>query len=232
MDNPSKTQWDEVDQMLSEQLADVDLARAIPKPDARGEPSDDQLLRLLAKAGSSAELAEIETAVRQSPYSQARLAILRDVLEEQPPSETSASRSLVARLAFLVNRGADSALRFIRGNIAPLPLPLPQPTRGQTHTSSDTQAQCYRFEHAFAACDSALEIECYEGRLTLRIELSVDNKPMEFGRVSLLRDGQLVEASGLAQGRVNFENLAPGRYLAEITQGDSTLARLKLDLLE
>jgi ribosomal protein S28E/S33 len=223
----------------------------LPSP-GPGEPSDDELLRVVEGGATPEERARVDEAARRSAWTRDRLELLREALAETghvTPMERA------ARYVFAVAR---SALEFLRGATEPVAQPAVAVAlrKGASEAQPDTGISQPYFEllHDFddpdqpartRALQATIHIE-HSGRAGAPIDLQIRlqerdqtralsraiSGPATNARVSLLRGSATVESTPVDErGAVTFTGLEAARYRLEVRRNGRVTGSIILDFV-
>jgi hypothetical protein len=163
------------------------------------------------------------------PYSQSRVDVLQAALAETGEGPSAVQRA--ARYVFAVGK---EALEFLRGATEPLQVPsVAWATRSARGPAAAPAESFFEFRHAFGMILAHIKVEhVAPSRLDLQLSLEEKAKPVADARVTVTRDGQVVDSLPVEEsGSATLSSLEPARYELEIRRGGAVAGTLLLDFL-
>jgi hypothetical protein len=226
---PTKNDRDALDRKLGRAVRTVRRPRGVPAP-GQGEPSDDELLRVVEGVADAAERARVAAAEKTSAYTRDRLAVLREAMAETGFAPSAAVRA--ARYVFVL---AKDAMELLRAATEPVALPAMAAVR--SGTSTGVRAGTYEFVQPFDGVEAHLLIE-HVTRADKSASIDVQLRLRGGGRgarVSLWRGGEMLDSVPVDEGDAAvFSGLGQSRYQIEVRRAgqDEALGKVELDFLK
>jgi hypothetical protein len=216
---------DPLDRAIAAAIAAGRAPRGLPR-ETPGDPTDDQILRVVEGWASDAERAAVDA----SPLAAARAEIVAAALAEATPAAPSAAMR-AARYVFAVAR---DTLTFLRGATQPVAAPeLAWATRSSPTAGGERLTE---LRHRFGDLDAQVRVE-HVTRKTQTVDLEVrlvdqERRPAGAGRITLRRGGLALDSVPLdAAGAALFTGLAPASYELELRATGQIVGVMVLEFL-
>jgi hypothetical protein len=224
---------DPLDSDLVQAFALADRQPTLPWPEA-GDPSDDDLLRLLEGTNlAPAERQALAARVASSPWCTERLASLREALAEVPDAERPpVPEADCARSVKLVFSWARGRLSYLCGSLEPAGFAaVPVTVRGRIPVASE-ESTYFDFAHRFAEVDVAIQVErAPEDRLDVQLAFRGEEPTLARLRVTLEdARGALLDSQPVEDGHARFVSLGTASHRLTIASAGHEIGRIALDV--
>lgn len=227
MTRSSQDTRDGLDRTLRRLLRNPKLV--LPVPDTLpGDPTDDELLRVLDGSADTQVREKVEARAQRSPLVRAQLDVLRAVL-----AELETAPEALLRAARYVFRVGQDALAFLRGPSAPVAAAVEarSATRSGNRGSDDT---FHEVEEQRGDLMIRLRIEHVAAtRLDVQVALEERGAPVADARVSLKKGARVVDSLPVeSSGTATLTGLVPATYQLEVARPGHAPERVALEFLK
>ena len=227
MTRSSQEPRDGLDRTLRRLLRNPKLVLPVPSA-LPGDPSDDDLLRVLDGSADTEVREHVEARAQRSPFVRAQLEVLRSVL-----AELESAPEALMRAARYVFRVGQDALAFLRGPSVPVAAAVEarSATRSGNRAPEDT---FHELEEQRGELMIRLRIEHVAAtRLDVQVALEEKGVPVSDARVSLKKGSRVVDSLPVeSSGTATLTGLVPAAYQLEVVRPGHAPERVALEFLK